>query len=150
MDKKITLTVAISNIDSTLEILKDNPSYNILSSQLNSVKLILNSQLNEEPTVPISDNIEHSDAYYDYKRNDDNAENPFTEPKDIARAETVVSLPPKTNTYSVQELVTTGWMIVDKELTNLTKDDAAKKIRNLIDNESYNPNDLRVVVDGQR
>jgi hypothetical protein len=30
--------------------------------------------------------IEHSDAYYDYKRNDPNAENPFTDPKDWARA----------------------------------------------------------------
>ena len=35
--------------------------------------------------------IEHSDAYYDYKRNDPNAENPFTDPKDRARAERVVS-----------------------------------------------------------
>ena len=34
---------------------------------------------------------EHSDAYYDYKRNDPNAENPFTDPKDRARAERVVS-----------------------------------------------------------
>ena len=41
---------------------------------------------------------EHSDAYYDYKRNDPNAENPFTDPKDIARAERVVSgLPGKVN-----------------------------------------------------
>ena len=35
--------------------------------------------------------IEHSYAYYDYKRNDPNAENPFTDPKDRARAERVVS-----------------------------------------------------------
>ena len=35
--------------------------------------------------------IEHSDAYYDYKRNDPNAENPFTDPKERARAERVVS-----------------------------------------------------------
>ena len=35
--------------------------------------------------------IEHSDALYDYKRNDPNAENPFTDPKDRARAERVVS-----------------------------------------------------------
>ena len=34
--------------------------------------------------------IEHSDAYYDYKRNDPNAENPFTDPEDRARAERVV------------------------------------------------------------
>ena len=36
------------------------------------------------------DPVEHSDAYYDYKRNDQNAENPFTDPVDRARAEFVV------------------------------------------------------------
>ena len=116
---------------------------------LNEVKLILEQQ----PIVTEHGDdydIEHSDAYYDYQRNDPNAENPFTEPKDIARAETVVNLIPKTNTYSVQELVTTGWVLLDKELTNLTKEEASKKIQNLIDNESYNPSDLRVIVDGQR
>ena len=35
--------------------------------------------------------IEHSDAYYDYKRNDPDRENPFTDPKDRAKAERVVS-----------------------------------------------------------
>ena len=35
--------------------------------------------------------IEHSEAYYDYKRNDPDRENPFTDPKDRARAERVVS-----------------------------------------------------------
>ena len=116
---------------------------------LNEVKLILEQQ----PIVTEHGDdydIEHSDAYYDYQRNDPNAENPFTEPKDIARAETVVNLTPKTNTYSVQELVTTGWVLVNKDLTNLTKEKASKKIQNLIDNESYNPSDLRVIVDGQR
>jgi len=116
---------------------------------LNEVKLILEQQ----PIVTEHGDdydIEHSDAYYDYQRNDPDAENPFTEPKDIARAETVVNLTPKTNTYSVQELVTTGWVLLDKELTNLTKEEASNKIQNLIDNESYNPADLRVIVDGQR
>ena len=37
-----------------------------------------------------SDSIEHSDAWYDYKRNDPNRENPFTDPEDRARAERVV------------------------------------------------------------
>tara|TARA_R100000988_G_C3912669_1_gene122827 strand:- start:11 stop:412 length:402 start_codon:yes stop_codon:yes gene_type:complete len=116
---------------------------------LNEVKLILEQQ----PIVTEHGDdydVEHSDAYYDYQRNDPDAENPFTEPKDIARAETVVNLTPKTNTYSVQELVTTGWVLLDKDLTNLTKEEASKKIQNLIDNESYNPSDLRVIVDGQR
>jgi len=36
------------------------------------------------------DPVEHSDAYYDYKRNDPDAENPFTDPKDRERADFVV------------------------------------------------------------
>ena len=39
----------------------------------------------------LDDDIEHSDAWYDYTRNDPNRENPFTDPKDRARAERVVS-----------------------------------------------------------
>ena len=34
---------------------------------------------------------EHSDAYYDYRRNDPNAKNPFTDPVDRERAERVVN-----------------------------------------------------------
>ena len=40
--------------------------------------------------INITTDIEHSDAWYDYTRNDPNAENPFTDPKDRARAERVV------------------------------------------------------------
>ena len=36
------------------------------------------------------DPVKHSDYYYDYKRNDPNRENPFTDPKDRKRAENVV------------------------------------------------------------
>ena len=39
----------------------------------------------------LDDDIEHSDAWYDYKRNDPDRENPFTNPKDRAKAERVVS-----------------------------------------------------------
>ena len=119
-------------------------------STLEEARLILEQELPIITEHGDDYDIEHSDAYYDYQRNDPDAENPFTEPKDIARAETVVNPTPKTNTYSVQELVTTGWVLLDKELTNLTKEEASNKIQNLIDNESYNPADLRVIVDGQR
>ena len=37
------------------------------------------------------DPVEHSDYYYDYKRNDPDAENPFTDPKDRKRADEVVA-----------------------------------------------------------
>ena len=36
------------------------------------------------PEVP--DDVEHSDYYYDYTRNDPNRENPFTDPEDRERA----------------------------------------------------------------
>ena len=36
------------------------------------------------------DSIEHSDAWYDYKRNDPDAENPFTDAFDYMMAETIV------------------------------------------------------------
>lgn len=37
-----------------------------------------------------TDGYDHSDAWYDYKRNNPNAENPFTDLKDRKRAERVV------------------------------------------------------------
>ena len=49
---------------------------------------ILNGTFDED--YPMKE--EHSDAWYDYKRNDPNAENPFTDPEDRARAERVVSM----------------------------------------------------------
>ena len=48
------------------------------------------TDINLEQDINISTDIEHSDAWYDYTRNDPNAENPFTDPKDRARAERVV------------------------------------------------------------
>ena len=49
---------------------------------------ILNGTFDED--YPIVKKEEHSDAYYDYKRNDPDAENPFTDPKDRERADFVV------------------------------------------------------------
>ena len=139
------IQTALDNINSALD-------------QLNKVKLILEQQQQPiEPSIKIGPivtehgadyNVEHSDAYYDYKRNDPNAENPFTEPKDIERAEKVVSSS-KENTYRIEELCTTGWVLVDEKLSHLKREEASRNIQNLIDTESYNPNDLRVVVDGQ-
>ena len=40
--------------------------------------------------INITTDIEHSDAWYDYTRNDPDRENPFTDPEDRARAERVV------------------------------------------------------------
>ena len=51
---------------------------------------ILNGTFDEDYPIMNKKEIEHSDAYYDYKRNDPNRENPFTDPADRARAERVV------------------------------------------------------------
>ena len=122
MDNEVSLNVAIANIDSTLEILKGNPSYNILTLQLNSARLILEGQLNSKP-------------------------NKVKQLKKPVRK--VVNDPNKENTYQVEELCTSGWVSLGKDYSHLRKEDASIKIRQLVDNESYNPNDLRVVVDGQ-
>tara|TARA_B100000427_G_scaffold322566_1_gene324752 strand:+ start:712 stop:1107 length:396 start_codon:yes stop_codon:yes gene_type:complete len=127
-----------------IQIALDNINKSI--DQLNKVKLILEQ---EQPIVTEHGddvNVEHSDAYYDYTRNDPNAKNPFTEPKDIERAEKVTG---KVNTYRIEALYTNGWALIDKKLTHLKREDASRNIQNLIDGESYNPDDLRVVVDGQ-
>ena len=51
---------------------------------------ILNGTFDEDYPIMKKKEVEHSDAYYDYTRNDPNAENPFTDPVDRARAEFVV------------------------------------------------------------
>ena len=47
--------------------------------------------------------IEHSDAWFDYKRNDPDRENPFTDPVDRARADYVVGLTTEAIDFSVTE-----------------------------------------------
>ena len=51
---------------------------------------ILNGTFDEDYPIMKKKEVEHSDAYYDYTRNDPDAENPFTDPVDRARAEFVV------------------------------------------------------------
>ena len=48
------------------------------------------TDINLDQDINIKTDIEHSDAWYDYTRNDPDRENPFTDPKDRARAERVV------------------------------------------------------------
>ena len=51
---------------------------------------ILDGTFDKDYPIMKKKEVEHSDYYYDYKRNDPNAENPFTDPVDRARAEFVV------------------------------------------------------------
>ena len=77
---------------------------------------ILNGTFDED--YPMIDKEEHSDAWYDYKRNDPNAENPFTDPEDRARAERVVG---NGNTASNgnNELDLTGNVNLDVDLADV-------------------------------
>ena len=139
MDQQTSITVALANINSTIEVLKDNAEFNIIQSNLNTVKIILENQLN-------GDN--KSDAYFDYTRNDPKAPNPFTKPEDIERANRVVG---KENTYTVQEETTEGWTDYEDQnkdkTVNLSKAQAKALIDELI-NDGTSPDRLRVVVDG--
>ena len=53
------------------------------------------------------------------------------------------------NTYRIEEEVTTGWTLISDQTEKLTKDKAKEIYQNLVDREGYNPNRLRIVVDGQ-
>ena len=50
-------------------------------------------------TVSISDDIKHSEYWYDYKRNDPDAENPFTDAFDYMMGEAVVNGTPYPQSY---------------------------------------------------
>ena len=56
---------------------------------------ILGGTFDKDYPIMKKKEVEHSDAYYDYTRNDPNAENPFTDPKDRERAEKVTSSDPE-------------------------------------------------------
>ena len=53
------------------------------------------------------------------------------------------------NTYRTEEEVTTGWTLISDQTENLSKEKAKEIYQNLVDREGYNPNRLRIVVDGQ-
>ena len=71
-------------------------TYPIENNELNGDKIEINTGTGDTIfNVPsdvndLDDDIEHSDAWYDYTRNDPDRENPFTDPKDRARADRVV------------------------------------------------------------
>ena len=71
-------------------------TYPIENNESNDDNIVINTGtgntiFNVPEDVEIDGDIEHSDSWYDYKRNDPDRENPFTNPKDRAKAERVVS-----------------------------------------------------------
>ena len=132
MDNKVTIEVALANINSTFEILSDNPSFGVISSNLSAVKLILENQLSES-NVTIT-----PDA-------------PVAPVAPVAVAP--VAIPPRkkarANTYSVLVNDTTGWNPASDNSTKLSKVDANQQYLNLMDVEGYAPDRIKIVADGQ-
>jgi len=121
MDNKVAIEVALANINSTSQILSDNPSFDVISSNLNAIKLILENQLGGS-TVTIT------------------PDKPVAiPPRKKAKA----------NTYSVLVNDTTGWLPASDSSTKLSKADANQQYLNLMDVEGYAPDRIKVVVDGQ-
>ena len=92
-------------------------TYPIENNELNGEDIVINTGtgntiFNVPEDLEIDDDIEHSDAWYDYTRNDPDRENPFTDPKDRARADRVVG---KTNE--------TNYSFTDEGILNITGGD---------------------------
>ena len=68
-----------------------------------------------DPIIKLSDTVEHSDAWYDYTRNDPNRENPFTDPEDRARAERVVG-----NGNTASAVIDHTYTITGTDIGNIT------------------------------
>ena len=129
MDNKVAIEVALANINSTSQILSDNPSFDVINSNLNAIKLILENQLVESNVT-------------------------ITPDKPVAPvAIAPVAIPPrkkaKANTYSVLVNDTTGWLPASDNSTKLSKVDANQQYLNLMDVEGYAPDRIRIVADGQ-
>ena len=150
MDTKVALEVALTNINSTSKILSDNPSFEIINSNLSAVRLILESQLaRTESTVtvttptavttPVPAPLPNVDTRVTSLESED-----YDAP---TQSQSTISI----NTYRIEEETTAGWTVVDpKETVKLTKEEAQEKIDALIRTQGYAPDRIRVVVDGQR
>ena len=110
------------------------------------IALFENDHINEcirSDLVSVRDNIEKQ---IDALSTIEETRSAFTPP--IATAPVV---PPKKmeNTYRIEEEVTSGWVKVSDQTEHLPRDKAKEIISNLIDREGYNPDKLKLVVDGQ-
>jgi len=81
-------SLAASVLDETLE--KDYP----IMTDIN-----INTGIGNTDTYTVSNDIKHSTSWYDYKRNDPDAENPFTDAFDHMMAEAVVNGTPYPQSY---------------------------------------------------
>ena len=124
----------------------DNQSQTNLKSAaftlMGLIALFENDHVNESvrsDLVSVRDNIEKQ---IDALSTIDETKSAFTPP--------IATAPKKMeNTYRIEEEVTSGWVKVSDQTEHLPRDKAKEIISNLIDREGYNPEKLKLVVDGQ-
>ena len=150
MDNQVTLQVALTSINNVGQLLKDNEQYELIESNLNVIRLLVESQLaRTESTVtvttptagttPVPAPLPNVDTRVTSLESED-----YDAP---TRSKATISI----NTYRIEEETTAGWIVVDpKETVKLTKEEAQEKIDSLIRTQGYAPYRVRVVVDGQK
>ena len=124
----------------------DNQSQTNLKSAaftlMGLIALFENDHVNESvrsDLVSVRDNIEKQ---IDALSTIDDTRSAFTPP--------IATAPKKMeNTYRIEEEVTSGWVKISDQTEHLPRDKAKEIISNLIDREGYNPDKLKLVVDGQ-
>ena len=150
MDNQVTLQVALTSINNVSQLLKDNEQYELIESNLNVVRLLVESQLAKTEstvtvttptavTTPVPAPLPNVDTRVTSLESED-----YDAP---TQSQSTISI----NTYRIEEETTAGWTVVDpKETVKLTKEEAQEKIDALIRTQGYAPYRVRVVVDGQR
>ena len=150
MDNQVTLQVALTSINNVSQLLTANAQYELIESNLNVVRLLVESQLAKTEstvtvttptavTTPVPAPLPNVDTRVTSLESED-----YDAP---TRSQSTISI----NTYRVEEETTAGWTVVDaRETVKLTKEEAQEKIDALIRTQGYAPDRIRVVVDGQR
>ena len=150
MDNQVTLQVALTSINNVSQLLKDNEQYELIESNLNVVRLLVESQLAKTEstvtvttptavTTPVPAPLPNVDTRVTSLESED-----YDAP---TQSQSTISI----NTYRIEEETTAGWTVVDaRETVKLTKEEAQEKIDALIRTQGYAPDRIRVVVDGQR
>ena len=85
-------SLAASILDGTFD--KDYP---IMTEKTGNITIT--TGVGNTATYPVPNGVEHSDYWYDYKRNDPDAKNPFTDAFDHMMAEAVVNGTPYPQSY---------------------------------------------------
>ena len=123
MANQTILKTVVLNIDAILSLLQDETGSDDLKNQFVSIKENVIQRIASAET----------------------SKKVFSDIPEQAK----ISINSKSNTYRIQEETTMGWTEIDEKYQNLSKETAREKYQLLLNSGDYNPNRLRLVVDGQ-